>query len=253
MNLLRPLFTKHQVALFFLLSYLLSWWSLPLLRGLLPHGVALAAVIVIVLCDGKAGLRVFLGRLTNFRAGRYFLAALVIIVLFKLADSAASVLAGATLVGLPNLPFAIVAVELLILGGLWEEPGWTGYALSTLQTRFANSKYGALIATLTVGIFRGIWHVPLVLVGAIPWYDAFWFTPFVFQPFISWLYNKSGGSVPVVMFFHYLSNLLFAVSPVFAGGNRMMYTILYLTLGGLFALVLAWKSRWQFGLVRAAG
>jgi len=244
----QKLIKKYQLPLFFLLAYLLSWWSLLFVRGMLPHGVALAAVIVIALSAGKPGLRVFWNRLTNFRAGwLLFLAAPVIIIGFKLFDSVSNLLAGATFAGFPHLPFAIIAVELLLLGGLWEEPGWSGYALPALQKRFSKSRHGILIATLILGIFRGIWHLPLLIVGAIPWYDAVWFTPLVFQPFITWIYNKSGGSVPVVMFFHYISNLLFAVSPIFTGADKPLYTILYMTGGGLATLVLVWKTRFKLG------
>ena len=177
-----------------------------------------------------------------------FLAAPVIIIGFILFGVVSNLLAGATFVGFPQVPFAVMAIELLLLGGLWEEPGWSGYALPALQKRFAKLKYGVLIATLILGIFRGIWHLPLVIVGAIPWYDAVWFTPFVFQPFISWLYNKSGGSVPVVMLFHYMSNLLFALSPGFTGADKPLYTILYMTFGGLATIALVWKTRFKLGL-----
>jgi|Napbiome12C3dose_1001474.scaffolds.fasta_scaffold00012_91 membrane protease YdiL (CAAX protease family) len=245
----QQLIKKYQLHLFFLLAYLLSWWSLLPVRGLLSQGVALAAVIVILLSAGKPGLREFWKRLINFRAGwLLFLAAPVIIIGFKLFDIASNLLAGGTFAGFPRVPFVIIAIELLLLGGLWEEIGWSGYALPVLQKRFAKFKYGILFATLIVGIFRGIWHLPLLIVGAIPWYDAVWFTPFVFQPFISWLYNKSGGSVLVVMFFHYMSNLLFAASPSFTGADKTLYTILYMTCGGLATLVLVWKTRFKLGL-----
>jgi hypothetical protein len=245
----QKLIIKHQLPLFFLLAYLLSWWSLLVVRGLLPHGVALAAVIVILLTVGKPGLRVFWNRLINFRAGwLLFLAAPVVIIVFKLFDVVSNILASGTFIGFPHLPLAAIAIELLLLGGLWEEPGWSGYALPVLQKRYAKSKHGTLIATLILGIFRGIWHLPLFIVGAIPWYDVVWFTPFVFQPFISWLYNKSKGSVPVVMLFHYLSNLIFAVSPSFTGADKPLYTILYMTFGGLATLVLVWKTRFKLGL-----
>lgn len=244
----QSLFTRYQLPLFFLLSYLLSWWAMLLGRGLLPHGVAISAVIIIALTTGKTGLREFWGRLINFRAGWLFLIGPAIIIGYNLVDVVINLLVGETVIGPPHLPSAAVAVELLLLGGLWEEPGWSGYALPTLQKRFAKSPYSALIATLVVGIFRGIWHLPLVIVGAIPWYDAAFFSPFVFQTFISWLYNKSGGSVPVVMLFHYMSNVLFIfMKPVFAGTDTPMYTILYMTCGGLAALALAWKTRFKLG------
>jgi hypothetical protein len=36
---------RYQLPLFFLLSYLLSWWSAPLVDGqIIPHGPALALV-----------------------------------------------------------------------------------------------------------------------------------------------------------------------------------------------------------------
>jgi len=245
----QKLLTKYQLPLFFLLSYLLSWWAMLSLRGLLPHGVAISAVIIISLTTGKTGLREFGSRLINFRAGWLFLIGPAIIIGFKLVDVVIKLLMGATVNSSPHFPSAIVAVELLLLGGMWEEPGWSGYALPTLQERFAKFPYGVLIATLIVGIFRGIWHLPLVIVGAIPWYDAAWFSPFVFQPIISWLYNRSGGSVPVVMLFHYASNLVFIfMDPVLTASDNPMYTILYMAGGGLVTLVLAWKTRLKFGL-----
>jgi len=238
---------KLQLPLFFLLSYLLSWWPLALVRGLLAQGVAISALIVVLFTSGKEDLRDFWNRLMNFRAGWLYLAAPTIIIGFILFNVISNLLAGGRFVGFPQVPLIGIAIELLIFGGLWEEPGWSGYALPNLQKRYAKSKYGILIATIILGVFRGIWHLPLLFVGAIPWYDAIWFTPFVFQPFITWLYNKSGGSVPVVMFFHYLSNLLFAFIPSLTGADKPLYTIIYMTLGGLATLILVWKTQFKLG------
>jgi len=247
MNQPQKLFTKYQLPLFFLLSYLLSWWALLPLRGLIAQGPALAAVIVIALTTGRTGLHEFWGRLIKFRAGWLYLIGPAIIVGYYLAALVINLLLGATVINPPHLPSAAVLLELLLLGGMWEEPGWSGYALPTLQKRFAKSPNGALIATLIVGIFRGIWHLPLVIFGGMPWYDAAVFS-LAFQTIISWLYNKSGGSVPVVMFFHYMSNVLFVmVSPVFTGTDKTMYTILSYTFACLAALALAWKSQFKLG------
>lgn len=248
MFLLQKLSVKFQLLLFFLLAYLLSWWALPVVRGLLPHGVAIAALIVIVLTTGKTGLREFWKRLTHFRASwLMYLAAPAIIIVFILANAVSNLLAGGTIAGLSSEPFIQVALILLLFGGQWEELGWSGYALPTLQKRFAKAKYGIVIATLFLSVFRGIWHLPLVFVGAIPWYDAMWFTPFVFQPFISWLYNRSRGSVPVVILFHYFSNLLFAASPVFVGADKPLYATLYMAFGGVLTLILLWKTGLKLG------
>jgi hypothetical protein len=247
-NQSKSFFTKYRFPIFFLLAYLLSWWALPVTRaGMLPHGPALAAVIVIALTAGRAGLREFWGRLTHFRGGWWYLAGPGILVGGLVAAFVVKVLLGAPVSAGPQFPIEVVLL-LMLLGGEWEEPGWTGYALPALQKRYAKVANGALIATLVLGVFRGIWHLPLVLVGAIPWYDAILMTPLVFQPIISWLYNKTGGSVPVVMVFHYMSNLLsMMVSPIFAGADRVQYTILFYAFGFVATLVIAWKTQFKFG------
>ena len=247
MNRSEQFFTRYQLPLFFLLSYLLSWWLLPTGQGMLPQGPAFAALIVIALTAGRAGLREWWHRLTNFRAGWWYLVGPAILAGALVAAFVVNVLLGASVSRGPQLPLEAVII-LLIFGGEWEEPGWSGYALPALQQRYAKTPNGALIATLILGIFRGVWHLPLVLVGAIPWYDAVLLTPFVFQPIISWLYNKTGGSVPAVMVFHYASNLFSAVvSPVFAGPEKELYRILYYAFGFLIAIVIAWKTQFKFG------
>jgi hypothetical protein len=253
MNPSQNFFTRYRFPLFFLLAYLLSWWLLPTRLGLLPHGVALAAVIVIAFTAGRAGLREFWGRLTNFRGGWWYLIGPGIFAGAQAVALVVYVLLGATVSGGLQLPIGAV-IFLLLAGGEWEEPGWTGYALPALQKRYARAANGPLIATLILGIFRGVWHLPLVLVGAIPWYDAVLLTPFVFQPIISWLYNKSGGSVPAVMVLHFMSNLLSVIfGSVFAGPEAVQYRILFYAFGFVAALVIAWKTRFTFGYRREQG
>jgi len=237
-------FTIYQLPLFFLLAYLLSWWAMLPLHGLFAQGVAIAAVIVIALAMGRTGLREWWGRLKNFRAGWLYLVGPLFVAGYYLTAMVINLLLGATVVNLPQFPSKMVVGELVLLGGWWEELGWSGYALPTLQKRFAKTQNGALIATLIVGGFRAIWHLPLVVFDDRPWYAAIY--SLAFQVIISWLYNKSGGSVPAVMFFHLIANILsIVVSPVFAGADKTMYMILYYTCAGLIALVLAWSSKFK--------
>jgi len=243
----QPFFTKYKFPLFFLLAYLLSWWLLVSGLGMLPYGPAFAAVIVIALTLGRTGLREFWGRLTNFRGGWWYLAGPAILAGGLAIAFVVNLLLGASVSGAPQLPLEAL-IFLLLIGGEWEEPGWTGYALPALQQRYAKTAHGALIATLILGTFRAIWHLPLVIVGAIPWYEGLLLNLLVFQPIISWLYNKSRGSVPVVMVFHFMSNLLSViVSPVFAGAEGVQYKILFYAFGLLAALVIAWRTGFKFG------
>jgi hypothetical protein len=155
---------------------------------------------------------------------------------------AINLLLGAAVVSPPRLSMGLV-VELVLLGGLWEEPGWSGYALPKLQERFANQPNGPLIAALTLGAFRAIWHLPLFLYGHLFWFDILIFS-FAFQLIIAWVFNRSGGSVPAVILLHFMSNLLGSgMNPVFDGAARTTYYALFMALASLAALVIVWRTR----------
>src|SRR5207253_2297396 len=84
---------------------------------------------------------------------------------------------------------------LLVGGGVDEELGWRGFALPRLQDR-----YGALIASVVLGIFWAGWHIPA-------WYAAGSGQDLISFPvfevsvigaaiLFTWLYNSTGGSLP---------------------------------------------------------
>lgn len=240
---------KYQLPLFFFLTYLLSWWSVPFVNGgLIPHGPAFATVIIIALTTGKQGLREFWRRLTYWRAGWWYIIGPAIIVGYQGVAFALSLLLGATMAETPQLPASGVFLQLLLLGGLWEEIGWSGYALPELQERFANRQNGSMIAALVLGVFRAIWHLPLFMYGTIYWFDILVFEVAI-QVIIAWLFTRSGGSVLAVMVFHFTSNIVgAATSTVFNGIERMHYYALFMGLAALIALVIAWRSPFKLGV-----
>jgi CAAX protease family protein len=91
-------------------------------------------------------------------------------------------------------------------GGLDEELGWRGYALPRLQQR-----YRALIASVILGVFWAGWHIPA-------WFtlgsgqDAISFPVFALSTtaaaiVFTWLYNSTGGSLPLVILAHTVFDL----------------------------------------------
>ena len=95
---------------------------------------------------------------------------------------------------------------LLVGGGVDEELGWRGYALPRLQQR-----YGALVASVILGLFWAGWHIPA-------WFtpgsgqDAISFPVFVVNVtaaaiILTWLYNSTGGSLPIVILAHTVFDL----------------------------------------------
>jgi uncharacterized protein len=240
----------HSFAVFVVLAYLLSWWSAPFAEGqIIPYGPALAGVIVLAVTAGRPGLRDLWRRITNWRVAWYwYLVGPGMIASYVAGAYMLNLALGASVTIPPQLPSMGILLELLLLGGMWEEPGWSGYALPKLQQRFARRSDGVLIATLLTAVIRSIWHLPLVIYGHIHWFDALIFS-FAFQIMISWLFNRSGGSVLIVMVFHFASNVIGGgiMHPVFTGASQTSYYALMVTLASITALVILWKSRLKLG------
>jgi hypothetical protein len=241
MNKTENTFAKYQFPIFFLLSCLLSWWSAPFMNGaIIPYGPMLAALIVLAVSAGKQGVSKWWRGVTHWRVAWYwYLIGPAIIIGYQGVAFFINLLLGAPVASSPALPSMGVFLQLLIIGGQWEEPGWSGYALPKLLDRYTNRKNATLIAVLLLGVLRSIWHLPLFLYGHIPWFDIFIFVV-AFQIITAWLYIRSGGSVPVVILFHFTSNLLGAImSPVFTGAARTNYYALFMGLATMIAIVIA--------------
>ena len=235
---MKNLIQRFELPSFFLFAYLLSWLSVPFMQGgLTSWGVAISARIVIGATLGVLGVREYRRRVTNWRAGWWFLIAPLIVVGYEGIALFINLTLGAKMVAAPHLSIGTF-IMLVLFGGQWEELGWTGYALPRLRERFANHPNGSLIAVLVLGVFRMIWHLPLFLYGKMDWFDIFIFT-FAFQIIIAWLNDRSGGSVPVVMTFHFMSNIMGAAMPfVFLGADQVTFRFLFVAVACIFALIL---------------
>lgn len=80
--------------------------------------------------------------------------------------------------------------------------------------------------------------MPLLLAGTIPWYDAV-FYGLGLQLLITWFYERTGGSLPVIMLLHLSSNVMFAgvFGPLFTGEDRLEYYFLFIVLTWLMVLL----------------
>ena len=236
-------FSKYQLPLFVFLAYLLSWWGVPWTDGqLVPYGPALAAIIVLGMTAGRVGLRELWMRITHWRIPIvWFLAGPAVILSYHMAGLVAILLLGVKPISAPQISWGIF-LELMLLGGLWEEPGWSGYLLPKMQMRFVDRPNGLLLAALATGVFRGIWHLPLFFYGHIPWFDIFVFN-FAFQIIIAWVFFQSGGSVLAVMLLHFVSNLMGAfMYPMFPDAVHTAYTALFMAAACVAALIIIWNG-----------
>ncbi|MBE0685976.1 MAG: CPBP family intramembrane metalloprotease [Anaerolineaceae bacterium] len=89
----------------------------------------------------------------------------------------------------------------IIYGGLSEEPGWRGFALPRLQ-----SKFSPLIASLILGVIWAVWHAPGRFGGieAKSLTDTLveWFLIVLVTIIFTFLFNRTKGSILVTVLIH---------------------------------------------------
>lgn len=226
---LKRVIANHPVAAYFVLAFVFSWIAvLPLLlaRSGLVHlptdlpvepfqiagallGPTLAAFILTAVLSGRVGMRQLLARYVQWRVGlRWYL--LVVIGPPVALNLGAIPFLGMSIVGafVSNLPQLVsfylpVLVVGVILGPLWEEPGWRGFALPRLQRR-----YGALAGTLVLGLLWSFWHVPGFFGGwlggpsLLSSFLALMLGTTAFAIIMTWIYNHTRGSLLVMILLH---------------------------------------------------
>ncbi|WP_417540445.1 CPBP family intramembrane glutamic endopeptidase [Microbacterium maritypicum] len=177
--------------------------------GVLPGaylGPIFSAFLVTAIVDGGQGLRAWVRRLWHWKVGPRWYAITLLgvpagMLLTGLAFSGGQIAApsvSALIAFVPILLFQMVTT------GLAEEPGWRDFALPRLQSRFSPLK-----AAFILGPLWGAWHLPLFLTDWGGYPDASWTRPLVFLVFcvafnivMSWVFNRTGQSLPLSILMH---------------------------------------------------
>ncbi|WIB67378.1 type II CAAX endopeptidase family protein [Curtobacterium sp. MCBD17_035] len=224
------------------------------LSGVLPGallGPVTAAFVVTAAVDGRTGLRVWTGRLWRWRVRwQWYVTVLlgvpVLIVLSGLPFAGGVVHAPSALALAAYVPALLLQV---VTTGLAEEPGWRDFALPRLQGRF-----GPMRAALVLGPLWGLWHLPLFLTDWGGWPTAHWTQPVVFVGFcmaftvvMSWVFNRSGESLPLAVLLHVSVNTTASVlwSDMFPGigAETMLLALLITSTIGAVVIVVATRGR----------
>jgi membrane protease YdiL (CAAX protease family) len=230
MSRISGLVRHHPLITFFILAYALSWWAWILYPfGLIPNPVAsfgpfLAAMIVLALTEGKAGLLGLFRRMIRWRvAPGWYAVALLLPAVLAATATALNVLlgaqppSGAQLRGWPEI-LPTFALVLLIpgVGGAWEEPGWRGYAVPRLQRGRS-----ALLASLILAVLIAGWHLPLMITGQIHYSDIVLILAAVIV--FNWVFNNTAGSVLIIMLMHAANNAVAGsfFSTMFSGDDSV--------------------------------
>jgi uncharacterized protein len=276
---LRDSIRRRPLTWFFVLANLLSWvaWTPYILSenglgvlhfrfpevlgtsqfaGVLPGaylGPIGAAFLVTAIADGRTGLRRWTARLFKWRVNWLWYVGVVVsvpavltITTVALSEQNPVVPAVATLVAyVPGL------VLQMLTTGLAEEPGWRDFALPRLQQR-----YGPLGGTLILGPLWGVWHLPLFFTEWGGWPNVTWLTAveFVatcvtFSIIMTWVFNRTGQSLPLAMLLHTSVNNFFSLawSEMFPSLSIRDTTHAFLLASTAIALVLLVTTRGRLG------
>ncbi len=194
-----------------------------------------ASLLLTGLLDGRAGFRELFSRLIKWRASvRWYAVALLTAPLLSTA-----ILLGLSLVSSEFQPailksdnksaVVLTAIAVGLAVGLFEELGWTGFAVPRMRQH-----YGVLTTGLTVGIVWGAWHFP-------PFWESdtfssvfplflmilrlfFWLPPY--RVLMVWVYDSTESLlVSVIMHASLVASLTIFV-PVELSGTTLMIWIL---------------------------
>jgi membrane protease YdiL (CAAX protease family) len=181
MTTVKAFIKRHSVLTYFALTFIFTWGCMamavypggfPITEEQFERSGALVYVAMLVgpsgagilltgLLDGRAGFRELYSRLIRWQVGaRWYAVALLTVPLVI-----ASILLGLSRLSSdfqpaiftsddkPALVLSSIAAGLAV--GLFEELGWTGFAVPRLKRR-----YGVLNTGLIVGFVWGAWHFP---------------------------------------------------------------------------------------------
>jgi membrane protease YdiL (CAAX protease family) len=231
------LIRRYPLPSFFALAYLLSWLAwlpyvlgrdglelLPFhvpggqLLGVLPGGYLgpiTSALVVTAVTGGRTGLRRWGRRLVRWGVAWWWYPVVIlgvpvalVVATFVLPGAWGHLRTPSTAVLAGYLPLLVLQV---LTTGVAEEPGWRDFALPRLQGR-----YGPLVGTLVLGPLWGAWHLPLFLTAwagpHVSWVMPveFMVTAVALSIVMTWLFNRTGESLPLVMVFHASLNTVFS-------------------------------------------
>jgi membrane protease YdiL (CAAX protease family) len=267
--------TKHPVLTYFALAFGISWVGGlfvlgpggipttierlmtmgPVMYVAMLAGPSVAGLLMTSLVSGRAGLREVLVRLTTWRVGGrwYAVALLTAPVLVMAVSLSLSLLSTQFLpaVFLTNdeAPLLLSGLMAGLIVGIFEELGWTGFAIPRMRRR-----YGVLGTGLLLGVLWGAWHFPMFwepnsFSGALPFavllVRLFSWLP-AYRVLMVWVYDRT-GSLLVAMLMHgsLTATQLIFMPPPSSGMTLIISILAWAAVLWIVVAIIAVGSRWQ--------
>ena len=197
--------------------------------------------------SGWKAVKKFLGRSFDYKrikqGKKYLLALLLMPILFLIAWGAGDLLELEMLpVSVPMITF-IIPFILFFFSALTEQIGWMGYAFEPME-----QKHGTFNATLMLGIFWALWHVPMYIftfpnAGLI---IAPLFGIVMLRFIMVWFFKQTNHSVFVVIVLHAIYNVCLTIFPV----NFILLAIGFAIFAALIMIQMLKKKKDEFKTVK---
>jgi uncharacterized protein len=278
MTTIKDFIKRYPVLTFYIVVYVISWGGFLLAVGLTTNmavveippvailsmvaGPIVGGILLTGLVYGRAGYRDFRARLFRWRVdARWYAVALlpapllIAAVLFALSLTSPEFLPG--IVTTDNkAAYLLFNLWVALMAGIFEEIGWTGFAIPALRQR-----YGVFATGLIVGVLWGAWHflgnvaaaetvagtlalsvyLPLILFSLLAG------SLVAFRVLMVWVYDRT-GSLLVAMLMHVsLTASVRILGPLALSGVSILIAEFVLAAAWwLVVAVVAVASRGQF-------
>jgi membrane protease YdiL (CAAX protease family) len=259
MKTIRAFIKSHPLLTYFALAFAISWGGvlivaggpgaisansepsetqLTLLYPALLVGPSVAGILLTALLYGRAGLREFRSRLFKWRAGARWYA-----VAFLTAPlSVTAALLALSLISSEFVPsilttsdkasFLLIGIFAGLMVGIFEELGWTGFAIPRMRLR-----YGVLGTGLIVGLLWGAWHFPPFFWGSgttsevvpvalfLPVLLFTWLP--AYRVLMVWVYDRTGSLLVAILMHASLVASNAILAPLATGVSQVTYNLMW--------------------------
>lgn len=240
MKTIKAFIERHPLLSFFAMVFAISWGGVLVVVGgpggipvankeeydtLFPiallamaAGPPVAGILLTGLLHGRAGLRELLARMMRWRVGaRWYAVALLTaplvftVVLLTLSLTSSEYLP-AIFTSDHKASVLLMGVFAGLMAGIFEELGWTGFAVPTLL----RLRYGVLATGLIVGLPWAVWHflvniwassiasggLSLAIYLPVILFSILVGSLVPYRVLMVWVYDRTGGSLLVAMLMH---------------------------------------------------
>jgi len=250
----------QTAAIFIVFTFVITWGiNIPLalaahhqIKFSVPRWVeitstlspGIVAIFMTALRGKKAGLKVLLSKITNWRFNiKWYLFAILIPACCVIPSLCIYHFALHEQLDLSEWYLPLILFFIFMpFSPLWEEIGWRGFLLPILETRFR-----PITVAIILGLIWGIWHIPMYLnhnpegsrTGVFLVYFVIGTVPLTV--IFIWLFNRT-GSLLATIFFHSAINATFALFAKLPTGELrpFIYTMIIFT---TIAIWILWKTK----------